>query len=84
MVVVEEFTSQFEVEFAIELGDTFADVLRLDDTILLVVKTYFHCLKNFGAKLQKRIAVALREIGFLREFQEKATVIAYCFSVHHS
>jgi hypothetical protein len=46
-VVVEEFAAQFEVKFAVELCDTFTNVLRLDAEILVVVETY---LSHFRKK----------------------------------
>lgn len=42
MVVVEELSSEFEIEFVAERGDAFADVLRLDAEIFVVVESEFH------------------------------------------
>jgi hypothetical protein len=42
MVVVEELASEFEIEFVSERGDAFADVLRLDAEIFVVVESEFH------------------------------------------
>ena len=47
MVVIKQFAAKLEVQFAIKLGDSFSDVLRLYVLIFLVVKSYFHN----GAKL---------------------------------
>ena len=42
MVVVEELSSEFEIKFVAERGDAFADVLRLDAEIFVVVESEFH------------------------------------------
>ena len=42
VMVVKKLATQFEVELAIELCNTFADVLRLDLEVFLVVKSYLH------------------------------------------
>ena len=42
VVVVEEFASEFHVEFVAEMGDTLLDLLRLDFEIFLVVEPVFH------------------------------------------
>ena len=42
VVVVEEFSAEFHVELAVELGDALLDVLRLNLQVFLVVESYFH------------------------------------------
>ena len=42
MVIVEELTAQFHIEFSVELGNALLNVLRLYLEIFLVVETYFH------------------------------------------
>jgi len=42
MVVVEEFATQFEIQFAVELCYALLDMPRLDAQVFLVVKSYFH------------------------------------------
>ena len=41
-MVVEEFASEFQVEFVSEFGYSGFDSLRLDFQIFVVVKTVFH------------------------------------------
>ena len=41
-MVVKKFTSEFEVKFIAELGDTLLNVFRLYLQILVVVKSVFH------------------------------------------
>ena len=51
VMIVEELSSQFEVQLAIELGDSLFDMFRLNGLILLVVKSYFHCFCKIWCKI---------------------------------
>ena len=55
-MVVEEFSSQFEVKFPPELRYTFTDMFRLNFYVLVVVKTYHHrsIPNNYGCKIIKK------------------------------
>ena len=55
MVVVKQFSTQFEVEFPVKLGYPLLYVLRLNTLIFLVVKSYFHTsFQKNGANLHKK------------------------------
>ena len=41
-MVVEEFTTKFEIELAFKMGNALLDMLRLYADVLVVVETKFH------------------------------------------
>ena len=50
MMVVKQLATQFEIQLAIELCDTFTDMLGLNLEVFLVVKSYFdNALFTFSA-----------------------------------
>lgn len=42
MMIVEEFSTQFEVEFTLKLCNTFLNVFGLNPNVFLVIESYFH------------------------------------------
>ena len=62
MVIIEQFTAQFEVKLAVKLGDTFSDMLRLNLQVFLVVKSYLHIMYYFAilpAKVVKKCELCM-------------------------
>ena len=42
MIVVKQLAAKFQIEFVVKLGDALADMLRLHDQVLLVIKADLH------------------------------------------
>ena len=45
VIVVKQFSAQFQIKFVSELPDAFLDMFGLDPYILFVVKTVFHIVR---------------------------------------
>jgi len=42
MIIIEEFSAKFKIQLALELSNTFLDMLRLNTDVFVVVKTCLH------------------------------------------
>ena len=76
MMVVKQFSTQFEVKLSVKLRYSLLYMLRLDSLIFLVVKSYFHRFAKFAAKLVGWIAAGIK--WFFRIFKQRRFKILCC------
>ena len=74
VVVIEELSTQFQIEFAMKLRDTFLNMFRLNGLILLIVKTYNHIIPFWEANLAKKADLLINPGGIFMQFIKKESL----------